>query len=179
MVGAEGFELEPLCGRLSPQAKSRAKPRDLPTNGRGGGIRTPDPLLPKQMRYQTALRPDPSILAWETKGHLINRLCKDMALQLADKCSVLKGHGFSRAVSTRKFVGLQPLRDVLRVVPNFTNCAASRSESPPAPQTAPTKSPAPLQAVPAKTPSPYPCAEAAAANAASSAHNSAGSPSTR
>jgi hypothetical protein len=26
--------------------------------GRGGGIRTPDPLLPKQMRYQTALRPD-------------------------------------------------------------------------------------------------------------------------
>ena len=30
-------------------------------NGRGGGIRTPDPLLPKQMRYQTALRPDSSI----------------------------------------------------------------------------------------------------------------------
>jgi hypothetical protein len=28
--------------------------------GRGGGIRTPDPLLPKQMRYQTALRPDSS-----------------------------------------------------------------------------------------------------------------------
>ena len=26
--------------------------------GRGGGIRTPDPLLPKQMRYQTALRPE-------------------------------------------------------------------------------------------------------------------------
>jgi hypothetical protein len=30
----------------------------LKNNGRGGGIRTPDPLLPKQMRYQTALRPD-------------------------------------------------------------------------------------------------------------------------
>ena len=32
----------------------------IPTEntGRGGGIRTPDPLLPKQMRYQTALRPD-------------------------------------------------------------------------------------------------------------------------
>ena len=30
----------------------------LRTFGRGGGIRTPDPLLPKQMRYQTALRPD-------------------------------------------------------------------------------------------------------------------------
>ena len=28
------------------------------SDGRGGGIRTPDPLLPKQMRYQTALRPD-------------------------------------------------------------------------------------------------------------------------
>ena len=27
-------------------------------SGRGGGIRTHDPLLPKQMRYQTALRPD-------------------------------------------------------------------------------------------------------------------------
>ncbi len=27
--------------------------------GRGGEIRTPDPLLPKQMRYQAALRPDP------------------------------------------------------------------------------------------------------------------------
>ena len=26
--------------------------------GRGGGIRTPDPLLPKQMRYQAALNPD-------------------------------------------------------------------------------------------------------------------------
>ena len=31
--------------------------------GRGGGIRTPDPLLPKQMRYQTALRPDSSSLS--------------------------------------------------------------------------------------------------------------------
>ena len=27
-------------------------------DGRGGRIRTGDPLLPKQMRYQTALRPD-------------------------------------------------------------------------------------------------------------------------
>ena len=31
------------------------------SGGRGGGIRTHDPLLPKQMRYQTALRPDPPI----------------------------------------------------------------------------------------------------------------------
>ena len=27
-------------------------------NGRGGEIRTPDPLLPKQLRYQAALHPD-------------------------------------------------------------------------------------------------------------------------
>ena len=26
--------------------------------GRGGGIRTPDPLLPKQLRYQAALHPE-------------------------------------------------------------------------------------------------------------------------
>ena len=30
--------------------------------GRGGGIRTPDPLLPKQMRYQATLRPDSRIV---------------------------------------------------------------------------------------------------------------------
>ena len=30
----------------------------IDSNGRGGGIRTPGPLLPKQMRYQAALRPD-------------------------------------------------------------------------------------------------------------------------
>ena len=27
-------------------------------NGRGGEIRTPDPLVPNQMRYQAALHPD-------------------------------------------------------------------------------------------------------------------------
>ena len=31
---------------------------DLDKFGRGDRIRTCDPLLPKQMRYQTALRPD-------------------------------------------------------------------------------------------------------------------------
>jgi hypothetical protein len=32
--------------------------------GRGGQIRTDDPLLPKQMRYQAALRPDfPYVIA--------------------------------------------------------------------------------------------------------------------
>ena len=32
--------------------------RSLEKLGRGGGIRTHDPLLPKQMRYQAALRPE-------------------------------------------------------------------------------------------------------------------------
>ncbi len=31
---------------------------NLKGNGRSGGIRTRDPLLPKQMRYQAALRSD-------------------------------------------------------------------------------------------------------------------------
>ena len=36
--------------------------------GRGGEIRTPDPLLPKQMRYQTALHPEkPAIIAGSTR----------------------------------------------------------------------------------------------------------------
>ena len=36
------------------------RPHHVPTgrNGRSEGIRTPDPLLPKQMRYQTALHSD-------------------------------------------------------------------------------------------------------------------------
>ncbi len=56
--------------RARYEIESRTKPRMLAMlrwgqvnnllifTGRGGGIRTPDPLLPKQMRYQTALRPD-------------------------------------------------------------------------------------------------------------------------
>ena len=34
----------------------------LINNGRSGGIRTRDPLLPKQMRYQAALRSDKPLL---------------------------------------------------------------------------------------------------------------------
>jgi hypothetical protein len=42
-----------------PAWKAGALPIELrPRSGRAGGIRTHDPLLPKQMRYQTALRPD-------------------------------------------------------------------------------------------------------------------------
>ena len=50
---------------MTVAVKSRCVPEVVRTtlnidtlHGRGGGIRTPDPLLPKQMRYQTALRPD-------------------------------------------------------------------------------------------------------------------------
>ena len=33
--------------------------------GRGGGIRTRDPLRPRQVRYQTALRPDVTFDGWQ------------------------------------------------------------------------------------------------------------------
>src|SRR5690606_14676845 len=39
-------------------------------DGRGGGIRTRDPLLPKQMRYQAALRPD-VLLAVTSSGEAL------------------------------------------------------------------------------------------------------------
>ena len=54
-----------LGGRAerTPSAKATAEPRriGLPAelrDGRGDRIRTCDPLLPKQMRYQAALLPD-------------------------------------------------------------------------------------------------------------------------
>jgi hypothetical protein len=34
------------------------QPQLVDCNGRGGGIRTRDPLRPRQVRYQAALRPD-------------------------------------------------------------------------------------------------------------------------
>jgi hypothetical protein len=37
-------------------------------SGRGGGIRTHDPLLPKQMRYQAALRPEEGRIL--QRGHI-------------------------------------------------------------------------------------------------------------
>ena len=68
MVGAEGCKLERHCVRPSaqiifrPEREGTCGPRkhkhvylrpkaaSAPCNGRGGGIRTPDPLLPKQIR---------------------------------------------------------------------------------------------------------------------------------
>jgi queuosine precursor transporter len=56
------YSLEGCCSiRLSYRQVSEAR---VLQPGRGGEIRTPDPLLPKQMRYQTALHPEkPEIIA--------------------------------------------------------------------------------------------------------------------
>ena len=45
-------------GRLTSVFLRYARVPDRTFTGRGGGIRTPDPLLPKQLRYQAALHPD-------------------------------------------------------------------------------------------------------------------------
>src|SRR6187549_812475 len=45
-----------LEGRCSIRMSYGRNPEDE-KSGRGGGIRTPDILLPKQVRYQTALHP--------------------------------------------------------------------------------------------------------------------------
>ena len=47
-------QIERFVGDFFPPAL----PFDTFETGRGGGIRTHDPLLPKQMRYQAALRPE-------------------------------------------------------------------------------------------------------------------------
>ena len=41
--------------------------------GRGGGIRTHDPLLPKQMRYQAALRPEEARILQTGPGEVNRR----------------------------------------------------------------------------------------------------------
>ena len=40
----------------------------LISDGRGGEIRTPDPLVPNQMRYQTALHPVKTLLLSKYKN---------------------------------------------------------------------------------------------------------------
>src|SRR6266568_3799287 len=48
----------------------------LPSNyGRGEKIRTSDPLLPKQVRYQAALRPDQIFIAF--LGRFVNMITAD------------------------------------------------------------------------------------------------------
>ena len=48
---------KPLLYPTELQALISSRPTKS-LNGRGGVIRTPDPLVPNQMRYQAALRPD-------------------------------------------------------------------------------------------------------------------------
>jgi hypothetical protein len=47
-------------GAVHPSSSLRpaVPPEALAKRGRGGGIRTRDPLRPRQVRYQTALHPD-------------------------------------------------------------------------------------------------------------------------
>ncbi len=60
--------------------------------GRGGGIRTRDPLHPMQVRYQAALRPDkPKIISYFGKVRLISENFDDISQLLADR---LKGNPF-------------------------------------------------------------------------------------
>ena len=49
--------------------------RNYFNSGRGGGIRTHDPLLPKQMRYQAALRPEEARIL-QTERAKVNRTGK-------------------------------------------------------------------------------------------------------
>ena len=69
--GQPGFELKNVKLTLH-EVTIRSK---LDTNlvGRGGEIRTHDPLYPKQVRYQTAPRPD-------TKASLCNQSKKEKGL---------------------------------------------------------------------------------------------------
>lgn len=49
--------LEGRCSIQMSYGRKSIEPAPV-LSGRGRGIRTPDPLLPKQMRYQTALYPE-------------------------------------------------------------------------------------------------------------------------
>ncbi len=53
-IAADG----PAAPGSQPLHESEHEKAGRRKSGRGGEIRTPDPLLPKQVRYQTALRPD-------------------------------------------------------------------------------------------------------------------------
>ena len=53
---------EILPGRVDADAEYRRRINDWPLNGRGERIRTFDPLVPNQMRYQTALRSDKPVI---------------------------------------------------------------------------------------------------------------------
>ena len=81
VVPKETWKLKRSRGGKGRLPLARSAINDL--NGRGGGIRTPDPLLPKQMRYQATLRPDlwivsqPPLQAWcptHSKNHRMRKI---------------------------------------------------------------------------------------------------------
>ncbi len=66
-----------LEGRCSIQLSYRRLLYHVLANiGRGGEIRTPDPLLPKQMRYQAALHPEHTYRSPQQRGSLSRRMVR-------------------------------------------------------------------------------------------------------
>ena len=60
--------LEGRCSIRLSYGRSYVRPAETSEPGRGREIRTPDPLLPKQMRYQTAPCPDARFSARTSPG---------------------------------------------------------------------------------------------------------------
>ena len=50
------------CAAGKDGRKTKNRPGPVCLIGRGGGIRTRDPLHPMQVRYQAALRPDEGVI---------------------------------------------------------------------------------------------------------------------
>ncbi len=86
----------------------------IDSNGRGEGIRTPDPLLPKQMRYQTALRPDkpPSIVARIGFGLLLQRQFQRLAIHAKNHTTSRMGTAKTSPIATANRVRKAQSRQV-------------------------------------------------------------------
>ncbi len=68
--------------------------------GRAGGIRTHDPLLPKQMRYQTALRPDLARPAEVIQGLTSTEQCSEAQVRRQTTAAANQAPPLRREVST-------------------------------------------------------------------------------